>query len=51
MAFCVGAGTYWHQNQYVSAVHRDFNSIAKILCDENRVVHFFNLILEGKSGH
>lgn len=33
IAFCVGAGTYWHQNQYVSAVHIDFNSIAKRLYD------------------
>lgn len=33
IAFCVGAGTYWDQNWNVSAVHMDFNSIAKRLCD------------------
>lgn len=51
IAFCVGASTYWHQNQYVSAVHRDFNLIAKRLCDKKQCGSFFNLILEGKSGH
>lgn len=40
IAFCAGAGTYWHQNQYVSAVPMDFNSIATRLCDKNSVVHF-----------
>lgn len=40
IAFCVGAGTYGHQNQYVSAVYRDFNLIAKRLHDKNSVVHF-----------